>query len=95
MEGRLRSAEAAMVRLDQLTTPDNSLAVPEMVEWLRTQYRHRIHRISACCVAMDRGSFDRLAAFRHLQHEVIAAERKTAIRLRNQGVLNLTSLKVT
>lgn len=88
MEGRLRSAEAAMVRLDELTTPDNSLAAPEMVEWLRTQYRHRIHRISACCVAMDRGSFDRLAAFRHLQHEVIAAERKTAIRLRNQGVIN-------
>ena len=88
MEGRLRAAEAAMVRLDELTAPDNLLAAPEMVEWLRTQYRDRIRRISACCVAMDRGSFNQLAAFRNLQREVIAAERKTAIRLRNQGVIN-------
>lgn len=88
MEGRLRAAEAAMVRLDELTAPDNLLAAPEMVEWLRTQYRDRIRRISACCVAMDRGSFNQLAAFRDLQREVIAVERRTAIRLRNQGVIN-------
>jgi CPA1 family monovalent cation:H+ antiporter len=85
MEGRLRAAEAAMDRLDELVAQDTGLAEAEMVQWLRTQYKDRIRRISACCVAMDRGSYEQLAVFRHLQHEVLAAERRTAIRLRNQG----------
>jgi CPA1 family monovalent cation:H+ antiporter len=85
MEGRLRAAEAAMDRLDEITAQNNTLVGAEMVQWLRTQYSDRIRRISACCVAMDRGSYDQLAAFRYLQHEVITAERRTAIRLRNQG----------
>lgn len=88
MEGRLRAAEAAMDRLDEITAQNNTLAGAEMVQWLRTQYSDRIRRISACCVAMDRGSYNQLAAFRHLQHEVIAAERRTAIRLRNQGEIS-------
>lgn len=47
-----------------------------------------VRRLSACCVAMDQGSFEQLAAFRYVQNEVIGAERRTAIRLRNQGVIN-------
>lgn len=85
MEGRLRAAEAALDRIDSIADQNSTLAESEMVEWLRTQYNQRIRSISACCVAMDMGSQDRLAAFRQLQHEVIAAERRTAIRLRNQG----------
>lgn len=88
MEGRLRAAEAAMARIEELTAQDSVLAEAEMVQWLRTQYRERIRRISSCCVAMDEGSYEQLAAFRHLQHEVLAVERRTAIRLRNQGVIN-------
>jgi CPA1 family monovalent cation:H+ antiporter len=88
MEGRLRAAEAGMDRLDEIAAQNNVLAEAEMVQWLRTQYNDRIRRISACCVAMDKGSFDQLAAFRYLQHEVITAERRTAIRLRNQGTIN-------
>lgn len=88
MEGRLRAAEAALDRLDEISTRNNALAGSEMVEWLRTKYNERIRRISACCVAIDRGSYDQLVAFRNLQHEVIAAERRTAIRLRNQGEIN-------
>ena len=88
MEGRLRAAEAAMERIQEFTAQDSVLAEVEMVEWLRTQYRHRIRRISACCVAIDGGSYEQLAAFRHLQHEVLAVERRTAIRLRNQGVVS-------
>lgn len=87
MEGRLRAAEAAMDRLDELTANCTPVEA-EMIEWLRTQYKDRIRRISACCVAMDRGSYEQLDAFRHLQQEVIAAERRTAIRLRNQGEIN-------
>ena len=87
MEGRLRAAEAAMDRLDELTANCTPVEA-EMIEWLRTQYNDRIRRISACCVAMDRGSYEQLDAFRHLQKEVIAAERRTAIKLRNQGEIN-------
>ena len=88
MEGRLRAAEAAMARLEELATQNDALAEAEMVQWLRTQYKDRIRRISACCVAIDEGCYDQLVAFRHLQHEVLATERRTAIRLRNQGVIN-------
>jgi CPA1 family monovalent cation:H+ antiporter len=85
MEGRLRATEAALDRLDELLAQDCSQAEAEMIQWLRTQYNERIRRISACCVAMDRGSRDQLIAFRRLQHEMLTAERRTAIRLRNQG----------
>lgn len=88
MEGRLRAAQAAMDRLEEITAQNDVLAEAEMVEWLRTQYNHRIRRISACCIAIDEGSYEQLAAFRHLQREVLATERKTAIRLRNQGVIS-------
>lgn len=88
MEGRLRAAEAALDRLDELTSQNKTLAEAEMVQWLRTRYSERIRRISACCVAMDRRSYEQLAAFRHLQHEMLTAERRTAIKLRNQGIIN-------
>ncbi len=88
MEARLRTAEAAMARLQELTAQDNVLAESEMVEWLRTQYKDRIRRFSACCDAMDNGSYEQLAAFEHLQHEVLAAERKILSKLLKQGVIN-------
>lgn len=88
MEGRLRAAEAAMARIEELAAQDDVPAEAEMVQWLRTQYQDRVRRLSACCVAMDQGSFEQLAAFRYVQNEVIGAERRTAIRLRNQGVIN-------
>lgn len=87
MEGRLRAAQAAMARIEEITVQDNVLSA-EMVEWVRTQYKERIRRLSACCDAIDRGSYEQLAAFRYLQHEVVAIERRTAIRLRNQGIIN-------
>jgi CPA1 family monovalent cation:H+ antiporter len=59
-----------------------------MVAWLQTQYKDRIQRLSACCEALDEGSYGQLAAFRRLQHEVLATERRTTIRLRNQGIIN-------
>lgn len=87
MEGRLRAAEAALDRLDELIVNCTQVE-EEMIEWLRVQYKDRIRRVSACCVAMDRGIYGQLAAFRYLQQEVLAAERRTAIRLRNQGDIN-------
>lgn len=88
MEGRLRAAEAALDRLDELLAQGCSQTDAEMIQWLRTLYSDRIRRISACCVAMDRGSKEQLLAFRQLQHEMVIAERRTAIQLRNQGTIN-------
>jgi CPA1 family monovalent cation:H+ antiporter len=88
MEGRLRAAEAAMARIEELAAQDDVPAEAEMIQWLRTQYQDRARRLSACCGAMDKGDYEQLAAFRYVQNEVISAERRTAIRLRNQGVIN-------
>lgn len=88
MEGRLRAARAARDRIEELTSMDNTLAEAEMVQWLRAQYEDRIRRLSACCGAMDKGDYEQLTAFRYLQNEVLSIERRTAIRLRNQGVIN-------
>ncbi|MBR8840709.1 MAG: Na+/H+ antiporter [Stigonema ocellatum SAG 48.90 = DSM 106950] len=88
MEARLRAAQAALERIKELTTQDNLLGESEMVEWLRTQYKDRIRRFSACCDAMDDGSYEQVAAFESLQHEVLIAERNILIKLRNQGLIN-------
>ncbi len=88
MEARLWAAQAALARLDELTAQDNVLAKAEMVEWLRTMYKERIRRFSACCDVMNNGSSEQLAAFEDLQHEVLAAERRTVVQLRNQGAIH-------
>ncbi len=88
MEARLRAAEAAMARIEELTAQDNVLAESEMVIWLQTQYKDRIRRFCACCDAMDEGSQEQLAAFEYLQQEVLVAERKILIKLRKQGIIN-------
>ena len=88
MEARLRAAQAAMARIEELTAQDNVLAESEMVLWLRTQYKDRIRRFNACCDAMDEGSQEQLAAFEYLQQEVLVAERKILIKLRKQGIIN-------
>lgn len=88
MEGRLRAAEAALDRLDELVTKGGAETEAELIQWLRTQYDERIRSISACCVAIDTGSRDRLTVFRRLQQEMLSAERRTAIQLRNQGIIN-------
>jgi len=88
MEARLRAAQAAVLRLEELTAQDNVLARGEMVEWLRTLYKERIRRFSACCDAIDDGSFEQLAAFKYLQHEVLAAERGMVVKMRNQGLIH-------
>ncbi len=88
MEARLRAAEAAIARIEELTIQDNQLAQAEMVKWLQTQYKERIRRFSACCKAMDCGSYEQLTAIQAVQHQALAAERKMVVRLRNQGIIS-------
>lgn len=88
MEARLRAAQAAIARIEELTAQHSVLAQAEMVEWLRTLYKDRIRRFSACCDVIDDSSSEQLAAFEYLQQEVLAAERKMVVKLRNQGVIH-------
>lgn len=88
MEGRLRAAQAAVARIEEITAQDSELANTEMVKWLLSKYRERVRRTSACCAAMDEGKYDQLTAFMQLQQEVVAIERRTVIGLRNQGIIN-------
>ncbi len=57
-----------------------------MIKWLRTMYKERLRRFSACCNAMDESSYEQLAAFEYLQREVLATEWRIVVKLRNQGV---------
>ena len=88
MEARLRAAEAAIMRIEELTLQDEQLAQTQMVKWMQSQYQERIRRFSACCEAMDDGNYDQLAAIQNLQRQALAAERKMVIRLRNQGTIS-------
>ncbi|MFM7423609.1 MAG: Na+/H+ antiporter [Elainella sp.] len=88
MQARLRSAEAAMAHIESVTTANPTPIQTEMVDWLRTQYRERIRRLSVCCDALNDCNQQKLAAFQRLQNEAVEAERRTVIRLRNQGAIN-------
>ena len=88
MEARLRAAEAAINRLEELITEDDALKNSAMVHWLRTEYEARIQQYSALDNAIDRGNYEQLATLKILQRETVAAERKVVIKLRNQGVIN-------
>lgn len=88
MEARLRAAEAAMARLEELIAEDDALKDSAMVQWLRTDYEERIRQYCDVCLAMDTGKDEQLATLKVLQREAVAAERKIVIKLRNQGVIN-------
>jgi CPA1 family monovalent cation:H+ antiporter len=88
MEARLRAAEAAMARLDELIADNTALKESVMVQRLRTQYEERIRQFCDGCLAMDTGDDEQLLALKVLQREAIAAERRIVVKLRNQGTID-------
>ncbi|MBD3884836.1 Na+/H+ antiporter [Phormidium tenue FACHB-886] len=88
MEARLRAAEAALARLEELIAENSALQQSTMVQWLRTEYEERVRQYCDVCIAMDTGNDEQLAALKSLQREAVVAERKVVIKLRNQGVIN-------
>ena len=88
MEARLRAAEAAITRLEELTAEDDALQNSAMVQWLRTEYEERIRQYSDVYTASETENHQQLTTLRMLQRETVAAERKIVIKLRNQGVIN-------
>lgn len=88
MEARLKAAEAAMERLEELVAENSALKESTMVQWLRAEYEERIRQFCDICIAMDTGNYEQLGALKVLQREAVAAERKVVVKLRNQGVIN-------
>ncbi|MBW4471471.1 MAG: Na+/H+ antiporter [Stenomitos rutilans HA7619-LM2] len=88
MEARLKAAEAAMARLEELIAEDSALADAEMVQWLRRKYEERVRQYCDACLDMDTGNGEQLATLKVLQREAVVAERNVVVKLRNQGVIN-------
>lgn len=88
MEARLKAAEAAMERLEELIAENNTLKESAMVQWLRSEYEERIRQYCDVCIAMDTGNYEQLAALKVLQREAVATERRIVVKLRNQGMIN-------
>jgi CPA1 family monovalent cation:H+ antiporter len=77
------AARAALERVDQLAGERWSLA--EQIDRMRAHYTQRTRRFSelgdAACSA------ETAASQRRLRHETLSAERRTLIRLRDEGVI--------
>jgi CPA1 family monovalent cation:H+ antiporter len=87
-KAQLRSAEAALARIEELL--DEDWAPPEKLERLRAEYAYRIERLTASHGdAARRAEYDGISAgYQRLRRELFATERRTVIRLRDDGVIN-------
>jgi CPA1 family monovalent cation:H+ antiporter len=86
-EARLRAAEAALARIDELAAED--WVRDDTLERLRGLYDYRRRRFAA---RFDGGTADedyeaRSAAFQRLRRELIEAERDAVVDLRRKGVI--------
>lgn len=87
-KGQLRAAEAALARIEELL--DEDWAPPEKLERLRAEYAYRIERLTASHGdAARRAEYDGISAgYQRLRRELFTTERRTVIRLRDDGVIN-------
>jgi Na+/H+ antiporter len=87
-KAQLRAAEAALARIEELM--DEEWAPPEKLERLRAEYAYRIERLTA--IHGDdarRAEYDGITTgYQRLRRELFAAERRTVIRLRDEGTIN-------
>lgn len=90
LKARLRVAEAAVVRVDELAGED--WVRDDTAERMRGLYDYRRRRFAARFGALEEGDDedyeDRSTSFQRFQHEVLAAERRELLRLRNEGLIN-------
>jgi Na+/H+ antiporter len=87
-EGLLRGTERALERLDELDR--TSIIVPWLVERLRATYEERLNRLQASvrddpeCRLMDGENH----AYSRLREQLIGAERRTVVAMRNGGEIS-------
>jgi Na+/H+ antiporter len=83
-KARIRSAEAALARLEELTGEDWVNA--DTAERLRGAYGFRLRRFTARFDGADDGSVERRSqGYQRLRVELLAAERQAVLELRREG----------
>ena len=85
-KARIKAAEAALARLDELATED--WVRDDTVERMRGAYRFRSTRFRARYEGVDEdGAEARSLQYQRLRHELLDAERQAVLALRNDGVI--------
>jgi NhaP-type Na+/H+ or K+/H+ antiporter len=83
IEGRIRVAEAALTRIDELAGEE--WVREDTVERVRGLYGYRRNRFSARFHGDEDGIEERSAAYQRFMRELLRAQRRTLIDLRNEG----------
>jgi hypothetical protein len=83
IQGRIEVAEAALERIEELATED--WVRQETAERVRGLYNYRRSRFSAHFADDEDVLEERSAAYQHLTRELLRAQRRTLIQLRNEG----------
>jgi monovalent cation/hydrogen antiporter len=84
---RIRAAEAALQRLDELELED--WVLPDTAERVRGQYRFRIDRFAARSDPDGDGKIEkRSLKYQRLRRDLIDAERRAVVELRNTGEIS-------
>jgi CPA1 family monovalent cation:H+ antiporter len=84
---RVRAAEAALARLDELES--EAWVLPDTAERARGQYRFRIGRFSARYDPDGDGKIERRSLkYQRLRRELLDAERQTVVEMRNTGEIS-------
>jgi CPA1 family monovalent cation:H+ antiporter len=86
-QARIRAAEAALARLDELE--GEAWVLPDTAERMRGQYRFRIGRFSARSDPDGDGKIERRSIkYQRLRRELLEAERHEVVELRNSGEIS-------
>ena len=84
---RIRSAEAALERLEELEQED--WVLPDTAERVRGQYRFRIDRFTARTSPDGDGKIEkRSLEYQRLRRDLIDVERRKVVELRNTGEIS-------
>jgi monovalent cation/hydrogen antiporter len=87
IEARLAAADAALMRLDEVSA--EGWAREDTVERLRGLYNYRRRRFSARVGEVDDDGYeDRSIAYQRLLRELLSAQREAVVGLRNRGVIS-------
>jgi monovalent cation/hydrogen antiporter len=86
-EARLRATEAALRRLDELAGEE--WVLPEVAEHLRGHYERRLRRLRARSDGKpDERHEQWVNAYHRLQQELLDAEHRAVVRLRDEGAIS-------
>jgi monovalent cation/hydrogen antiporter len=86
-KARIKAAEAALARLEQLVAAGDVL--PDSAERLRGAYGFRVNRFRERLDGDGRGEIEeRSARYQRVRHELLDAERGAVVALRNAGLIN-------